>query len=55
MGEEPEHELLAAENPGHDGSAKTVDGKVVCHGPPMLILGGGSPLSRMAWALRWSR
>ena len=45
MGEEPEHELLTAENPEHDGFAKMVDGKVVYHDPPMLILGGGSLLS----------
>ena len=45
MGEEPEHELLTAENPEHDGFAKMVDGKVVYHDPPMLILAGGSLLS----------
>lgn len=40
MGEEPEQELLAGENPKDDGFAKTADGKVVYYDPPMLILAG---------------
>ena len=45
MAEEPEHELLAAENPEHDGSAKTADSKVDYHDPPMFNFGRGSLMS----------
>ena len=45
IGEEPEQELVTAGNPEHDGSAKTVDGKVDHDGPPSLVLGGVSLLS----------